>query len=172
MQLVVAVDGAWGIGKSGVLLAHVRADMKNFRALTAGKTVILGSKTLATFPGGNPLPKRRNIILSRRAGFTVPGAEVVHSVPELVDVLGDGVGDAIVIGGASVYAELLPYCTEAFVTRFDRTFVSDAFFPDLDADADWERVETGEWLDADPETDTPADVHYRFETYRRKSGTP
>ena len=169
MQLVVAVDNAWGIGNAGALLAHVRADMKNFRALTAGKTVILGSKTLATFPGGNPLPKRRNIILSRRPGFVVPGAEVVRGVPELLDLLSGDTEDAVVIGGASVYAELLPYCTEAFVTRFDKTFVSDAFFPDLDADPAWERVQTGEWCYADPETDTPSDMRYRFETHRRIS---
>ena len=97
LEAIVAVDRGWGIGNKGELLCRVRDDLKNFRAVTSGKTVILGSKTLATFPNGQPLKNRRNIILSRRPEYKVEGAEVAHSLDEALSMIADG-ENAIMIG--------------------------------------------------------------------------
>ena len=136
MTAIVCVSENWGIGRDGALLFRISADHKRFRALTLGKTVILGRKTLETFPGGRPLRDRRNIILSRGA-LTVDGAEVVHSVAEAAALGGE---DAVVIGGASVYAALLDRCERVRVTKVAAAPEADSFFPRLDGDPDW-RVE-------------------------------
>ena len=103
MKLVVAVDKEWGIGNQGELLARVRADLKNFRQLTEGHVVILGSKTLATFPGGRPLKNRTNIVLSRRTDDAPDGAVVARSIDELLELLKSYDTDEVyVIGGESI----------------------------------------------------------------------
>ena len=114
MNLIVAVDQNWAIGKDGDQLVYLKEDLKRFRTLTSGHTVILGRKTLATFPGGRPLKNRRNLILSRNPHFQAERAEVFPSVEELVK---QADGDAFVIGGASVYEQLLPYCDTAYITK-------------------------------------------------------
>lgn len=134
MQAIVCVSRDWGIGKDGALLFRLSADLRRFRALTTGKTVIYGYKTLLTFPHEKPLPKRRNIILTRR-DITVEGAEIAHSVEEAALAAGD---DAVVIGGASVYEQMLPLCSRVFVTRVDAQTEADSFFPNLDRLGDWE----------------------------------
>ena len=113
MTAIVCVSQSWGIGRDGALLFRISADHKRFRALTVGKTVILGHKTLDTFPGGKPLKDRRNIVLSHR-DLDVPGAEIAHSFDAAAALGGD---DAIVIGGASVYMALLARCDRVYVTR-------------------------------------------------------
>ena len=169
MKLVVAVDKEWGIGNKGELLARVRADLKNFRKLTEGHVVILGSKTLATFPGGKPLKNRTNIVLSRKADYAPEGALVAHSIDELMNVVkAYDTDDIYVIGGESIYTQLLPYCDTAYVTRFDRSYQKDAVMPNLDASDDWELSEIGETLVSDPETDSESDLHFAFCTYKRK----
>ncbi len=168
MKLIVAVDRGWGIGYRGELLAHVRADLRNFARLTTGHTVILGSKTLATFPGGRPLKNRLNIILSRRADYAPEGAAVAHSEAELLDMVKGIEGDIFVIGGASVYSLLLPYCHTAYVTKFEKTYTADATFPDLDADPAWECVSVGEAQQSDGETDSEGGLTFRFCEYKRK----
>ncbi len=165
MILIAAVDKNWGIGYKGELLCRVSDDLKNFRALTTGKTVILGSKTLATFPNGRPLPKRRNIIMSRRDDFSPEGAEVAHSAEELLALVGDD--DAVVIGGESIYRLLLPYCDTAVITKFDAEFVSDASIPNLDLDPEWRLAEVGEDRFS-AEGDSLVGMKYNFCTYRRK----
>ena len=133
MTAIVCVSRNWGIGRDGALLFRISADHKRFRAMTLGKTVILGRKTLETFPGGRPLKDRRNIVLSHR-GLSIPGAEVVHSFDEAAALGGD---DAIVIGGASVYMALLDRCDRVFVTMVDADAEADSFFPRLDNSPDW-----------------------------------
>lgn len=169
MKLIVAVDREWGIGCRGELLAHVRADLRYFRQLTEGGTVILGSKTLATFPGGRVLKNRTNIVLSTRADYCPEGAVVVHSVDELTALLPQYDADrTFVIGGASIYRQLLPLCDTAYVTKFDKSFEKDAFFPDLDADPAWECVEVGEAQSSDSATDSEGGLCFRFCRYERK----
>ena len=130
MKLIVAVDRSWAIGREGDQLLYLSADLRRFKELTLGGTVILGRKTLATFPGGRPLKGRRNLILSRSPDFAPEWAEVFRSVEELLAAAPE---DSFVIGGESVYRALLPYCTTAYVTKIDAAFPADRFFPDLDA---------------------------------------
>ena len=158
MNLIVAVDQNWAIGKDGDQLVYLKEDLKRFRTLTSGHTVILGRKTLATFPGGRPLKNRRNLILSRNPQFQAEGAEVFASVEELVQ---QADGDAFVIGGASVYEQLLPYCDTAYITKIHAAFPADTYFPDLDKSEEWEIVEESESLEQDG-------IAYHYVTYRRK----
>lgn len=169
MKLIAAVDREWGIGCRGELLAHVRADLKYFRRLTEGHTVILGSRTLATFPGGRVLRNRTNIVLSTRADYCPEGAVVVRSVEELIAVLPRyDAESAFVIGGASVYRQLLPLCDTAYITKFDKSFEKDAYLPDLDADPAWECVNVGEEQLSDAATDSESGLRFRFCRYERK----
>lgn len=157
MNLIVAVDQNWAIGKDGDQLVYLKEDLKRFRTLTSGHTVILGRKTLATFPGGRPLKNRRNLILSRNPQFQAEGAEVFSSVEELVQRAD---GDAFVIGGASVYEQLLPYCDTAYITKIHAGFPADTYFPDLDKSEEWEIVQESESLEQDG-------IAYHYVTYRR-----
>lgn len=158
MNVIVAVDQNWAIGKDGDQLIYLSEDLKRFKALTMGHPVILGRKTLATFPGGRPLKNRRNLILSRNPQFQAEGAEVFASVEELVQ---QADGDAFVIGGASVYEQLLPYCDTAYITKIHAAFPADTYFPDLDKSEEWEVVEESESLEQDG-------IAYHYVTYRRK----
>lgn len=133
MTAIVCVSKSWGIGRDGALLFLISDDHKRFRSLTVGKTVILGHKTLDTFPGGCPLKDRRNIVLSHR-DLDIPGAEIAHSFDEAAALGGD---DAIVIGGASVYMALLARCDRVYVTKVDADPDADSFFPNLDDNPDW-----------------------------------
>ncbi len=135
MQAIVAVSENWGIGKDGQLLFHIGADLKRFKELTLGHTVVMGRKTLESLPGGRGLPGRRNIVLSGQADYAAEGAEVVHTPSELVFTAG---ADAFVIGGETVYRRLLPLCERVYVTRVFAGAEADAFFPDLSADPRWQ----------------------------------
>lgn len=157
MNVIVAVDENWAIGKDGDQLVYLKEDLKRFRTLTSGHTVILGRKTLSTFPGGRPLKNRRNLILSRNPQFQAEGAEVFSSVEELVK---QADGDAFVIGGASVYEQLLPYCDTAYVTKIHAGFPADTYFPNLDQSGEWEVSEESESLEQDG-------ISYHYVTYSR-----
>ena len=158
MNVIVAVDQNWAIGKDGDQLVYLSEDLKRFKSLTTGHPVILGRKTLATFPGGRPLKGRRNLILSRNTDFAPEGAEVFSDVETLRAAAPE---DAFVIGGASVYRQLLPWCDTAYVTKIDRAFPADCYFPDLEQDPAWERTEESAPLEQDG-------IVYRYVTYRRK----
>lgn len=138
MNAIVAVDEKWGIGRNGELLARISADLRRFKTLTTGHAVILGRKTLQTFPGGRPLPGRENLIMSTTMEEALAGAKVFHDLDSLLSYAPE---DAFVIGGESVYRALLPRCGKIYVTRIHKTFEADAFFPDLDALGGWKPVE-------------------------------
>ena len=162
MQAIVAADKQWGIGRNGSLLVRIPADMKRFREMTTGKVVILGRKTLQTFPQGRPLPDRDNIILSRNPSFQVKGAAVVHDLAQMQQLIADvPPEDVFCIGGAQIYELLLAQCDVCHVTRLERSYHADAFFPDLDAAPDWELVE-------ESEEQTYFDTAYTFCTYRKR----
>lgn len=162
MKMIVAADRNWAIGNERKLLVSIPNDQKMFRLETTGKTVIYGRKTLETFPGQQPLINRKNVILSRQPDYRVKGAVVVHSLQELEKELFDTPGNEIyVIGGESVYRQLLPLCDEAEVTKIDHVFEADRYFPDLDQDPEWELV-------ADSEEQTYFNLEYRFLKYKRK----
>lgn len=162
MNIIVAADKNWGIGYQGQLLVSIPNDHKQFRKATVGKVVVLGRKTLETFPQQQPLEKRTNIILSRDKNYKVKDAIVVHSIEELLEELKNyNSDDVYIIGGDSIYKQMLPYCDAATVTRIDYAYQSDAYFPDLDAMEDWENVDTSE-------EQTYFDVEYYFVQYRKK----
>ena len=162
MNLIVAVDANWAIGNKNELLIRIPNDHKHFREETTGKVVVLGRKTLETFPQGLPLKNRTNIILSTNPNYQVKDAIVVHSVEELLDELKKYADEDIyIIGGDSVYKQVLPYCDVAYVTRIDHAYEADAYFPNLDADEEWEV--TGE-----SEEQTYFDIAYTFVKYERK----
>lgn len=145
MKCVVAVDKNFAIGREGKLLLHVPNDMRHFRSLTEGKVVVLGRKTLQTFPQGQPLPNRTNIILSRNKDFKVKGAIIVNSLEELMEEIKKYPSDDVcVIGGEQIYKQLLPFCDTCEVTYFDREFDADAFFPNLDESGNWKIEEESE----------------------------
>lgn len=161
MKAIVAVDEHWGIGRDGKLLCPLSADLRRFKALTMGHPVILGRKTLSTFPGGRPLPGRRNLILSRDPGFQAAGAELFPGREALLAAAPD---DSVVIGGESVYKMLLDVCDTVWVTKIFRTFDADAWFPDLDADPAW----------AASETELPLEengIRFQYVTYIRQTRT-
>lgn len=166
LAAIVAVCDGWAIGYGGGLLVSNKADMRRFKELTWGCPVIMGRATLESFPGGRPLKGRRNIVLTHDAGFSREGALVAHSVDEALAAVGD---DALawVVGGAQVYAELLPWCVRAEVTRNRCTRPADAFFPDLSADPAWELAWEGPEEVVGPGQGDEG-LAYRFQTYRRR----
>ena len=162
MNLIVAVDENWGIGNKNELLIRIPADMKMFRQETTGKVVVLGRKTLETFPGGRPLKERKNIILSSNKEYKVKDASVVSSLEELLEELKPyKEEDIYIIGGESVYRQLLPYCKTAHVTKIDRAYEADAHFPNLDLDEEWQ-------ITASSDEQSYFDTTYAFVKYERK----
>ena len=148
MNCIVVVDKNWAIGHEGGLLFSLPTDMKRFRSLTTGGTVILGRKTLDTFPGGKPLPKRRNIVITRNSKFQREGVEVVTD-PEAALALAEGTEDGKlwVIGGGSVYTALLSRCKRVYLTKVDSAAPeADTFFPNLDKLPNWTVENTGETI--------------------------
>jgi len=145
MELIVNVTPDWGIGCGSRLLVAIPSDLRRFRELTAGKVVVLGRKTLATFPGGRPLKNRVNVVLSSNPDFAAEGAAVVRSREELFRTLREYPReDLCVIGGESIYRLLLDYCDAARVTKTYLKLQADRFFPNLDALPNWEIRRTSE----------------------------
>ena len=135
MELIVAVYDDWGIGKDGTQPIALSADRKFFRETTKGAMVIVGRKTLADFPGGRPLPNRVNVVLTRQDA-EIADVIVCHS-PEEAVALAEKAERAMVIGGGSIYKQMLPYCDTAYITKVHVTPDSDTFFPNLDEDHVW-----------------------------------
>lgn len=162
MNVIAAVDNNWAIGYQGSLLVRIPSDQKMFREMTEGKVIVMGRKTLETFPQKQPLKNRVNIVLSRDKGYTLKDAVAVHSIKELMDELKKyDDNDIFVVGGASVYEQMLPYCDTAHITKIDYAYQADAHFPNLDAMPEWE-------LTADSDEQTYFDLEYYFLKYQRK----
>ncbi|MBP3686311.1 MAG: dihydrofolate reductase [Clostridia bacterium] len=159
MFCIVATDQNRGIGKSGELLAHLPGDLKYFKEKTAGKTVIMGYNTLLSLPKSRPLPNRRNIVLCHLPDVVVEGAEVCHTVEEVLALVRDlPTDDVAVMGGGMVYQTFLPYCDKALITEIDASWDADTFFPPLD----------GFTLVSRSEPQRDGDVTYTFCIYERK----
>lgn len=161
MNLVVAVDKNWAIGNNGQLLVRIPDDMRNFRSLTEGNVVILGKKTLATFPGGKPLKNRVNIVMTRKGLEPHTDAIAAGSVDEVLELVKQyRTEDVYIIGGTSVYEQLLPYADTAYVTYVDYAYEADAYMVNLDESDEWELAE-------ESEEQTYFDVEYYFRKYKR-----
>ena len=145
MEAIVAVYDDWGIGRDGTQPIALTADRKFFRRTTAGAMVIAGRRTIGDFPGQKPLPGRVNVALTR-SGREIPGFQTCADVAQVL-ALAAQAQRAVVIGGGSVYRQLLPYCDQIYVTKVHTNPESDTFFPDLDQSEDWiltEILESGE----------------------------
>lgn len=161
MNIIVAVDKNWGIGKDNRLLVSIPADMKFFRTTTTGKVVVMGRKTLESFPGGQPLKNRTNIVLTRDVNYKVKDAVIVHSVEELLEELKKYDSEEVyVIGGDSVYSAMLDHCDTAYVTKIDFAYEADTWFPNLDEREDWSPAEASE-------EQTYFDLEYQFVKYKK-----
>lgn len=162
MKVILSADRNWGIGYNNKLLVSIPSDMKFFRQTTTGKVVVMGRKTLESFPGGLPLKDRTNIVLTGNRNYQVKDAVVVHTPEELERELKKyDPEDIYVIGGESIYRLLLPECDTVLVTKIDRVFQADTFFPNLDEADEWEMTEEGE-------EQTCFDLEFRFTKYERK----
>ncbi len=165
MKLILAADENWAIGYKGGLLCHLSADLKYFKKMTSGHTVVMGRRTLESLPGGKGLPSRRNIVITSNEEFSAPGVDAVcHDMEELMRTLQEGkeADDTFVIGGANVYEQLLPLCDTCYITKIYKTFPADVHFVNLD---DMEEFEIADESDLMEENG----IKYRFLRYERKS---
>ena len=162
MNLIVAVDKNWGIGFRNKLLVSIPEDMKFFRSQTNGKVIVMGRKTLESFPNGLPLKNRTNIVLTKNPDYQVKGAVICHSVEEsLKELKKYPTEDIYVIGGDSVYKQFLPYCNVAHITRVDHAYEADTYFPDIEKLPEWR-------LTGESEEKTYFDLEYTFCRYEKQ----
>lgn len=162
MKTIVNVDKNWGIGIGSELLNPISADLKFFKQKTTGNVVVMGKATFLSFPGKKALPNRVNIVLTTDKSWSAPDVIVCHSLAELFEQLKRYDTDTVyVIGGTSVYEQLLPYCDTAYVTKVETSKPADKFFPNLDENDTWECVFEDEVM-------TEKETQFRFTTYKKK----
>ena len=161
MRAIVCADKNWGIGYKNRLLVSIPSDMKFFRETTTGKVIVMGRKTLESFPNGMPLKNRINIVLTRDRNYEAKGAVIVHDEEELMNELGKYDTEQIyIIGGESVYKMMLSHCDIIYVTKVDRAFQADTYFPNLDEMSEWKMTQ-------ESEEQTCFDLEFCFTTYER-----
>lgn len=166
MNLIFSADSKWGIGKDNDLLFRTPGDMAFFRKMTVGKVVIMGRRTLESLPGGKPLPRRENIVLTRSRTFAQDGVRVCRSLPELFDSLAAySDDDLFVIGGSAVYRQLLPYCRRAYVTRWEACGDADCSVPALDSLDGWYLLERSQQQEEQQ-------IRYYFCIYAQRAPQP
>lgn len=159
MELIVAVDRDWCIGRGDQLLFSIPEDLARFKALTLGKAIVYGRKTMATFPGERPLPGRTNYVLTHQPELIPAPARGFDSVENLLEAAREE-SKLFVVGGQQVYEQLLPQCQGAWVTQIDVRAGGDRFCPNLDQMNQWQRTEQSAWRDWQ-------DLRFRFCRYRR-----
>ena len=163
MNLIAAVDKNWAIGYQNKLLTSIPEDMKFFRQTTTGKVVVMGRKTLESFSGKKPLKNRTNIVLTKNPSYQAEGAIVVHNEDELREELKKyDSEDIFVIGGESIYRQLLDECDKAYITKIEYAYTADAYFPNLDEKEEWK-------ITAESEEHTCFDLEYFFLTYEKNA---
>ena len=161
MKAIVNVDNNWAIGNGDALLNHIPEDMKFFKEKTTGNVVVMGRATFMTFPGPKALPNRVNIVLTSDESWSAPDVIVCHSLDELFAQLKRyDTNTVYVIGGSSVYEQLLPYCDTAYVTKVDTAKPADKFFPNLDESDEWSVTYEGEKKEH-------KGAEFRFTTYKK-----
>lgn len=163
MNIIAAVDKNWAIGKNGNLLVKIPLDQQFFREMTKGKVIVLGRKTLETFPNALPLTGRINIILTRNKSFSIKGGICVNSLEQALEELQKYIKeDIFIVGGESIYKQFLPYCDVAHITKIDYAYQADSYFPNLEEEGEWE-------ITGDSEEQTYFDLEYVFLEYKRKT---
>ena len=161
ISIIVALERKRAIGLNGNLIWHLSADLKDFKRGTTGHTVIMGYKTFLSLPNQRALPNRRNIIISSHLEQAPEGFELAHSIQEAVNMVHDE-EETFIIGGGSIYEQFLPKADRLYLTRIDKEFEADTFFPYIDFD-EWNLIDVNV-VDEDPQVD----FSYRFEVWERK----
>lgn len=161
ISIIVALARNRAIGLNGNLIWHLSADLKYFKRVTTGHTVIMGYKTFLSLPNQRALPNRRNIIISSHLEQAPEGFELAHSIQEAINMVHDE-EETFVIGGGSIYEQFLPHADKLYLTRIDKEFEADTYFPYIDFD-EWNLIDVNV-VDEDPQVD----FTYRFEVWERK----
>ena len=165
MNLIAAVDRNWGIGKNGDLLFRISKDMKHFARMTKGHVIVVGRKTLESFPGGKPLPGRLNIVLTHNKSYDGKGALVLTCKEDLFNYLSSLQDEVWVAGGGNLYKMLLPYCRYAYITEADATAEADTYMPDLNREPGWRLYRKGESMEE-------KGIRFRFSVYVNEKPLP
>lgn len=158
LSIVVAISSNNAIGKGNELLWHLSADLKHFKNITTGHTIIMGRKTYESI--GKPLPNRRSIVITHNKGYKIEGAEVVHSLDDALNLLDEN-EEGYIIGGAQIYKQALPFCDKIYLTTVHHHFDADAFFPEIDKNM-WKETEK-----AENKADEKNEFDYTFSTLER-----
>ncbi len=137
MILIAAVDEKWGIGQNGKLLVRLSADLRRFRQITLHNVILMGRKTLESFPDGKPLSDRINVVLTNNRNYQCPPAVTIHSLWDIFGLEKKYHAPVFIVGGESVYKQLLPYCQKAYITKIKASYIADAFLPNLDLLLEW-----------------------------------
>ena len=162
ISAIVAVDNNWGIGYNGDLLEHIPEDLKYFKEVTADHVIVMGSKTWDSLPK-KPLPDRTNIIISNKGNLLLENGAIRLSLDDLLLGIADFEDDVFVIGGGSIYNQLLPFCSRVYVTKILKDHENvDTYFPNLDKSPEWE-------IDTCTDLQTSGNINYAFLTYNRIS---
>lgn len=159
MEIIVAVDENFGIGKDNNLLARISPDLKRLRNFTVGNIIVMGSKTYMSFPK-RPLPDRENLVITR-SPENYPDVKCFTSVEEFLEYNKTADKPIFVLGGGQIYKQLLPYCDKAHITKILHSFEADTFFPNLDEDEEWMIAEEGEVIETEQ-------YPFKYVTYVRK----
>lgn len=167
MNFIAAVDENWNIGNQGNLLERIPEDMKQFKAKTRDKVVVMGRKTFESFPGKRPLPNRTNIVLTRQMDFICDGIIVCHSYNDLCDMLQSyKTEDIFIIGGGVIYNKMIPYCQTGYITKFHKVYNADTGIINLDMNKNWTVLEKdGPHLYKD-------DINYSYFLYKNNNIIP
>lgn len=162
LSIIVAMAENRAIGRNGDLIWHNSRDLKQFKRITTGHTVVMGFKTYLSLPGQKPLPNRRNIILSSHLETAPEGFEIADSIKTALEMVKDE-EEVFVMGGGMVYEQFLPLADRLYLTRIGKSFEADTYFPYVNFD-EWELVDL-EVVDDDPNVD----YEYRFEVWERNN---
>ena len=164
MILIAAVDINWGLGNDGRLLAHIPQDLKRFKQITTGNVIIMGRKTLESFPESKPLPGRVNIVVTNRKSYKINGAVICGSMEEAITVAKQYTDKQVFsAGGGSVYRQCLPYCDTAYITKIHRAFSADTFLENLDTSSEWSITDTSS-------RQSHNGLEFTYITYQRPAG--
>jgi dihydrofolate reductase len=164
MNLIVAVDENWAIGKEGDLLEKISEDLKRFKELTTNNIVVMGRVTFDSLPKKRPLPNRKNIVLTRDKTLVIEGVEICYTVDELLKMIEKEEKDVFVMGGEKIYKLLLPFCKKAYVTKIYNSYDADRYMENLDISEEWEEKIKEEIRENDN------GIKYQYITYEKKSG--